>query len=137
MQHSLDERVRRYERSLLTDSRGWFLKVINGKEDNLPQTTGEIYFTSGIKGAKKGSHYHPKAQEWFTLIQGKAILKLEDIITHERKDILLDWEKPETIYIPRKVAHSVEATEDSESFILCAYTDLLYDPKDTVAYEIK
>ena len=134
--NSLEERVKLQKRSLLIDDRGWFLKVINGHEDNLPQSPGEVYFTCGIRGKKKGSHYHSQAQEWFTVIQGKAILKLEDINTHERKDIIMDSENPETVYIPREVAHSVETTKDCESFILCAYTDLLYDPKDTIVFEI-
>lgn len=134
---SLKDRVTVYSRHLLKDDRGWFLKVITGKEDLLPHSTGEVYFTCGLQGKKKGSHYHMQAQEWFTVIQGKAVLRLEDINTHEHKEILMDAGDPITVYIPRNVAHSVEATNDCESFILCAYTDILYDPKDTIAYDIK
>ena len=57
--------------------------------------------------------------------------------THERLDILMDASNPETIYIPRNVAHSVECAPDSDKFILCAYTDLLYNPEDTIPYETK
>jgi dTDP-4-dehydrorhamnose 3,5-epimerase and related enzymes len=134
--NNLDKKIVLYTRKLIKDDRGWFLKAITGKENGLQKYTGEVYFTSGIKGKKKGAHYHPKAQEWFTVIQGKALLKLEDIETHERKDIILDSQNPITVFIPRMVAHSIETTEDCNSFILCAYTDLLYDPKDTIAYEI-
>lgn len=133
---NLKKRVCTYPRKLLKDDRGWFLKVINGNENSIPQSTGEVYFTCGIKGKKKGSHYHLLAQEWFTVILGKAILKLEDIMTGERMDILLDSENPVTIYIPRNVAHSVEAAPGVDSFILCAYTDVQFDPKDTITYEI-
>ena len=135
--NSMEEKITIYPRKLLTDERGWFLKVMTGNEDFLPKYIGEVYFTCGIRGKKKGSHYHSMAQEWFTVIQGKALLKLEDINTHERKDIILDAEEPITVYIPQDIAHSVEATEDCDSFILCAYTDLHYDPKDTIAYEIQ
>lgn len=134
---SLKEKVKIYPRHLLKDERGWFLKAITGKEENLPDSTGEVYFTCGLKGQRKGSHYHPKAQEWFTLITGNAILKLEDINTHERLDIKMDSMNPQTIYIPRYVAHSLECDNNCNEFILCAYTDLLYDPQDTIPYNIE
>ena len=133
----LKDKITKYPRRLLKDDRGWFLKVITGKEEKFPPHTGEVYFTCGINGKTKGSHYHPKAQEWFTLIDGKAILRLEDIETHERLEILMEASNPETVYIPRNVAHSVECAPDCDKFILCAYTDLLYNPEDTIPYEIK
>ena len=49
----------------------------------------------------------------------------------------MEASNPETVYIPRNVAHSVECARDSDKFILCAYTDLLYNPEDTIPYEIK
>ena len=42
---------------------------------------------------QKRGHYHPKAVEWFTTIEGSVILKLEDVDTNERRDIVLDFEK--------------------------------------------
>lgn len=133
---SLENRVVKYQRCLISDERGWFLKVITGKENCLPPHTGEVYFINGIKGKLRGSHYHLLAQEWFTVIVGKAVLKLEDINTHERLDIIMDAQNPLTVYVPRGVAHSLECTDDCNQFILCAYTDTLYDPTDTIQYEI-
>ena len=132
----LSERVKIYPRNLIQDDRGWFLKVITGKEDNLPHHTGEIYLTMGRKGQSKGGHFHPEAYEWFTLISGKATLKLEDIYTHERLDIELSLHDPKVIFVPNNVAHVVENKSDAD-FILLAYTDRLYDPNDTIAYNIK
>ena len=73
--------------------------------------------------------------EWFTIIEGSAILKLEDIKTHERKDIEMSLEKAITVFIPNNVAHVVVNNSDKD-FILLAYTDRLYDPNDTVQYSI-
>ena len=102
----------------------------------VPVHTGEVYLTMGKAGQTKGGHYHPQAVEWFTLIEGSAILKLEDVATHERKDIEMSLEKSITVFIPNNVAHVVE-NNGSSDFILLAYTDKLYDPKDTIAYTIK
>lgn len=132
----LADRCKVINRKLISDERGWFLKVIDGKEMYLPNHTGEIYLTMGKEGQTKGGHYHPSAVEWFTLIQGSAILKLEDINTHERLDIELSLQKAITVFIPNNIAHAV-VNNTKEDFILLAYTDKLYDPSDTIPYKIK
>lgn len=135
MPATLKDRVKIIPRRLIKDDRGWFLKVITGTEEGLPKHTGEVYLTMGVRGQSKGGHFHPEAVEWFTVIEGKALLKLEDIYTHERLDIEMSLEKAITVFIPNDVAHIVENT-GNEKFVLLAYTDKLYDPADTVAYTI-
>ena len=130
------DKVHIINRRLIADDRGWFLKVITGTEECIPSRTGDVYLTMGKPGQSKGGHYHPEAVEWFTIIEGSAILKLEDIETHERFDIEMSLEKAITVFIPNNVAHIVVNNSDKD-FILLAYTDKLYDPKDTIAYTIK
>lgn len=132
---TLKDKIRIIPRRLIRDGRGWFLKVITGTEENLPGHTGEVYLTMGKPGQTKGGHYHPKAVEWFTLISGKAVLKLEDVQTHERLQMEIGFDEALTVFVPNGVAHAWQnASEDD--FILLAYTDLLYDPADTIAYEL-
>ena len=130
------EKVRVIPRRLISDDRGWFLKAITGTEEDIPSHTGEVYLTMGKPGQAKGGHYHPEALEWFTVIQGEAILKLEDIETHERRDIPMSLDKAISVFIPNNVAHTVVNNSDKD-FILLAYTDKLDDPKDTISYTIK
>lgn len=129
------DKVQIIKRRLIADNRGWFLKAITGTEEWIPSHTGEVYVTMGKPGQAKGGHYHPQAVEWFTIIEGSAILKLEDVETHERRVIELPFEKSQTVFIPNGVAHIVVNNSD-ENFILLAYTDKLYDPTDTIAYKI-
>lgn len=129
------DKVRIIPRRLIADDRGWFLKAITGTEEDIPSHTGEVYLTMGKPGQAKGGHYHPEAVEWFTIIEGSAILKLEDMETHERMDIEMPFEKAQTVFIPNNVAHIVVNNSDKD-FILLAYTDKLYDPADTIAYQI-
>ena len=56
--------------------------------------------------------------------------------THERKDIEMPFEKAQTVFIPNNVTDIV-ANNSDEDFILLAYTAKLYDPSDTIAYNIK
>ena len=123
------DKVRIIPRRLIADDRGWFLKAITGKEEDIPSHTGEVYLTMGKPGQAKGGHYHPEAVEWFTIIEGCAILKLEDMETHERRDIEMPFEKAQTVFIPNGVAHIVVNNSD-KNFIL------LYDPADTITYQI-
>lgn len=130
------EKVKIINRRLIADDRGWFLKAITGTEENIPPHTGEVYLTMGKPGQSKGGHYHPEAIEWFTIIEGTAILKLEDMETHERIDIEMPFDKAQTVFIPNNVAHVVINNSD-KNFILLAYTDKLYDPTDTIPYTIE
>ena len=129
------DKVRIIPRRLIADDRCWFLKAITGKEEDIPSHTGEVYLTMGKPGQAMGGHYHPEAVEWFTIIEGCAILKLEDMETHERRDIEMPFEKAQTVFIPNGVAHIVVNNSD-KNFILLAYTDKLYDPADTITYQI-
>lgn len=130
------DKVQIIPRRLIADDRGWFLKVITGTEEGIPSHTGEVYLTMGKPGQGKGGHYHPEAVEWFSVIEGSAVLKLEDMVTHERRNIEMSLEKAITVFIPNNVAHIVVNNSDKD-FILLAYTDKLYDPADTIAYKIK
>lgn len=130
------EKVHIINRRLIADDRGWFLKAITGTEEGLPAHTGEVYLTMGKPGLAKGGHYHPEAVEWFTIIEGSAILKLEDMVTHETREIEMSLEKAITVFIPNNVAHIVVNNSDKD-FILLAYTDKLYDPADTIAHKFE
>lgn len=130
------EKVQIINRRLIADDRGWFLKVITGTEEGLPSHTGEVYLTMGKPGQAKGGHYHPEAVEWFTIIEGSAILKLEDMETHETREIEMSLETAITVFIPNNVAHIVVNNSDKD-FILLAYTDKLYDPADTIAHKFE
>ncbi|WP_089333040.1 polysaccharide biosynthesis C-terminal domain-containing protein [Hymenobacter mucosus] len=130
----LSEKIQLIDRRILVDSRGYFLKVLTGTEEGLPAYTGEIYLTSAKPGEAKGGHYHPKANEWFTLIQGECELKLTDIKTGEKLAKTLHSSEPCTVYIPNNVAHTFLNTSNANDFLLLAYTDQLYDPIDTIPF---
>lgn len=131
----LKEKIKIIPRRLIKDERGWFLKAITGTEEHLPKHTGEVYLTMGKPGQTKGGHYHPKALEWFTLIGGKALLKLEDMDSHERMELEVNFEDAISVFVPNGIAHAWQNIGD-EDFILLAYTDMLYDPADTIAHSL-
>ncbi len=133
---NLGDRIRRIARQRGADERGWFLKVIDGKEEFLPRGTGEFYVTMAIPGRQRGGHYHSICNEWFTVIQGFAEVILDDPATGERMMTCLSEEFPETLYVPAGVAHIFSNPEGSTTpFLLVAYADRAYDPEDTILYD--
>lgn len=134
---SLLKRVRLIPRTLREDTRGWFLKVIDGKEEDLPRRTGEVYLTMAAPGQVRGNHYHQLASEWFTVVQGIAEVALVDTTTRERAEMTLASSSPVTLFVPPRVAHVFKNPADRmEPMLLVAYSDRLYDPSDTIRYNL-
>lgn len=130
--NKLESKPKLIERKLLTDSRGWFLKVIDGNEEGNPFAC-EVYITSAKPGDSKGGHYHLNAQEWFTLISGEALLTTINVATLEKSEIILSEFNPQSIYVPPGIAHNF-LNVGAKDYILLAYTDLIYTPSDTIIY---
>lgn len=133
---SLNERIIKIPRQRITDSRGWFLKTLSGFEEGLPKEVGEIYTVFSENGASRGGHYHKEATEWFILLSGYSTLQLRDFKTDESMSIILDADNPFTVVVPPFVAHRFDGIYN-KSFLLLAYTDIQYDPTDTIAYIFK
>ncbi len=130
----LKEKIKIFDRYKIIDNRGWFLKVLTGKESYLPNHTGEIYITSAKINESKGGHYHKEANEWFTLLVGECELLLVDIFTDEAMKLNLDSSIPQTVFVPPNVAH-IFVNSGNEDFLLMAYSDLLYNPVDTIPFD--
>src|SRR5579871_1734046 len=125
---SLKDKIRIIDRKLLPDSRGWFLKTLNGFEEFLSEKVGEIYMTMASPSEWRANHYHNKANEWFTVFAGKAKMILEDIETKERMELVLDASAPKTIFVPVRIAHVFINISESEPMMLIAYASETYDP---------
>ena len=117
-----------------SDSRGWFLKVLEGNEEHLKDEIGEFYITVALPKKIKGGHYHKLANEWFTLISGSCILDLYENKTSKRIQIKLSSEDPVTVFVPPNISHRFINVTD-ENFILVAYSDQKYDPIDTIHFD--
>jgi len=122
------------ERRLIVDHRGFFLKTMTGFARDLPQTFGEIYVIKGDKGKARANHYHLAATEWFTVLQGQVRLNLKHVETGETASLLLTAHAPVTIRVNPSVAHSLIGVDDQD-YIMMAYTDVRYDPVDTIAHD--
>lgn len=132
----LDE-VQELPRRKFVDERGWFLKIITGHEDHLPDSTGEVYLTLSYPGQVRGNHYHPLTAEWFTVVMGEAEVVLSDVETGETRRMVLNADEPITLYIPARVGHAFRNPETTSGIMMFAmYADRLYDAANTVPLEL-
>jgi dTDP-4-dehydrorhamnose 3,5-epimerase-like enzyme len=122
-------------RNKIPDSRGYFLKIMHGSETMADKQFGEIYLVKGEAGKSRANHFHEVATEWFTVIQGKVSLILEELCSGEQVSIYMDADMPVTVKVPPKVAHSLVGI-DGADYMLLAYSDKPYVPSDTIPYNI-
>src|SRR5207302_6514309 len=128
---NLFEQIKIIPRQLQPDVRGWFLKVIDGKEEHLPPQTGEVYLTLAEPGQVRGNHYHRRTAEWFTVVIGSAQLRLRDPATGETQELWLDAANPRTVYVPAGLAHAFKNPDTAAGqMLLIAYADRLYEADD-------
>lgn len=134
----LSDRITVIPRRLIADERGWFLKVVDGGEAGIPDQVGEVYLTMAVPGQARGNHYHPRTDEWFTIVAGSALLLVTDPASGERGEYRLDAAEPVTVHIPAGIAHVFVNPADSVAdFLLVAYAANRYDPNDTVPFRVE
>ena len=118
----LKERIEIINRKRIEDSRGYFLKVLTGKENGLSKSFGEIYLTMAYPNEFRGGHYHKLATEWFTIIEGRATLIIEDINTNEKIHLNMDSKTPSLStmrFLPRLAFNLILLpTKDSRSLLI-------------------
>lgn len=129
--------VRLIPRKRLDDPRGWFLKVLKGDEEGLPNQMGEIYLAVANPGEMRGSHYHIRASEWFTVVLGSALLHLLDPASGKRLELALSAVTPVTVFVPAGIGHAfVNLANATQPMMVIAYADQPYDPADTIPLEL-
>lgn len=67
-----------------------------------------------------GNHYHKKKREIFIPIHGNFTLILENIITKEKEEVLLDSKKYSMFYINSRIAHMIKAHKAGSILLVLA-----------------
>ncbi len=104
------------------DERGAFFEIIRTNGG-----TGQSSFSVTVPGVTRGDHYHRRKIERFTVLSGRATIRLrrllsEDVITYE-----VDGEHPQAIDMPTGWTHNITNTGD-EPLYTSFWTNDLFDP---------
>lgn len=110
--------------ALHTDARGSFVETIRLRGG------GQVSFSTTHPGITRGEHYHTRKIERFTVIRGKARVRLRRVGTEEILSFDIDGERPAYIDIPVWYTHNVTNVGDGDLYMQFWISEW-YDPADS------
>lgn len=111
-----------------SDSRGTFAEIVKS-----PLCGGQSSYSTTVKGATRGNHYHRSKVERFTVISGNATIRLRKIFTNEVVEHKVDGENPTSIDMPTFWCHSI-VNSGTSTLITHFWTNEVFDPKNPDTY---
>jgi len=89
-----------------TDERGYLHVPLDANQIGDGLAFGEVYVVrSEAPGDRRGDHLHPETAEWFSVIEGHAVLQLRDPETGQVREVALRSNEPTTVFVPAGLAH--------------------------------
>jgi len=125
----LDENDFSYDLDLKEDNRGNFVELIKSR------TFGQVSTSRSRKGVIRGNHYHNTKNEKFCVIQGKAVIKLRNILNDKIIFYYVSDKKIEIVDIPPGYTHSIEnLTDGNGEMIILIWANGIFDPENPDTY---
>lgn len=109
------------------DARGVFVETIR------LGVGGQVSFSTTVPGITRGNHFHTRKIERFTVIRGKACIKLRRIGSDEVLDFYLDGTEPSYVDMPVWYTHNITNTGEEELYTQF-WINEWYDPDDGDTY---
>lgn len=109
------------------DNRGSFTELI--RSDSKGQSSISLTSTNETRG----NHFHTRKIERFSVIKGKALIKLREILSGEVLEFVLNGEYPSFIDIPVWNTHSIQNIGEEE-LITCFWINEHYDDENSDTY---
>lgn len=113
------------------DERGLLVEIL--RDDEIDEEIKQVYFSITKPGAVRGNHYHKRKVEWFCVIRGLAKLVMEDIVSRERREYILNGKDPKIVKVPPGVAHAIQNIGDSDMYLVIIVNEV-FDPNDPDTY---
>ena len=110
-----------------TDTRGSFLEIVR------VNVGGQVSFSTTLPGITRGNHYHTRKIERFSVIKGKALIRLRKIGTSEILELYLDGNEPSYVDMPIWYTHSIKNIGNEELYTNF-WINEFYDANDPDTY---
>lgn len=104
------------------DERGAFVELVRARGGS-----GQASTSTTAPGVTRGDHFHRRKFERFSVVSGRAVIRLRRILTSHVVEIPVDGDAPVAVDMPTLWSHSIENVGDGllhTSF----WTDDLFDP---------
>lgn len=109
------------------DNRGVFCELIRTKE------AGQVSVSTTNPNIVRGGHYHNTKMERFIVIKGKAKIKFEHVLDHNKYEFEVSGDKLQYVTIPVGYQHSINNIGDDE-LVLILWANELFDPEISDTY---
>jgi UDP-2-acetamido-2,6-beta-L-arabino-hexul-4-ose reductase len=96
-------------------------------------TGGQVSFSTTRPGVTRGSHFHTRKIERFTVIKGKARIQMRRIGTDEVVEFALDGENPAHVDMPVWYTHNITNTGNDDVYTQF-WINEWYDEKNPDTY---
>lgn len=110
-----------------TDPRGTFVEIIR------LEVGGQVSFSTTVPGITRGNHFHTRKIERFSVIKGKALIRLRKIGSAEVLDFYLDGENPSYVDMPVWYTHNIKNIGE-EVLYTNFWINEFYDESDPDTY---
>jgi len=95
-----------------TDERGDFVEVLKFN------TSGQVSYSTTKSGITRGNHFHIRKMERFSVIKGRASIKLRKYGTNQVFDFVVDCDNPGFVDMPVWYTHNITNIGDEELITL-------------------
>ena len=109
------------------DNRGVFCELVRTKE------AGQVSVSTTNPNIVRGGHYHNTKMERFIVIKGKAKIKFEHVIDHNKYEFEVSGDKLQYVTIPVGYQHSINNIGNDE-LVLILWANELFDPEISDTY---
>jgi len=109
------------------DDRGNFVEIIRLEKG------GQISFSTTKKGITRGNHFHTRKIERFSVIKGKAQIKLRKIGSNDVYNYYLSGDEPAYVDMPIWYTHNIKNIGDEELYTIF-WINEFYDADDPDTY---
>ena len=110
-----------------SDERGDFVEVMKF------HSGGQASYSSTKPGITRGNHFHIRKMERFSVIRGKASIKLRKYGTDQVSEYIIDRQEPAYIDIPIWYTHNITNLGE-EDLVTLFWINEFYDPSDPDTY---
>lgn len=110
------------------DARGSFFEIVRSRGGS-----GQSSFSTTVAGVTRGDHFHRRKIERFTVLSGRAVIRLRRLFTEDVIEFHVDGESPVAIDMPTMWSHSIQNT-GHQLLYTAFWTNDIFDPSapDTI-----
>jgi len=105
------------------DPRGNFVEIIR------QGTGGQVSFSTTKKGITRGDHFHTRKIERFSVIKGKAIIKLRKVNSNEIFTYHLSGDEPSYVDMPIWFSHNITNIGEEDLYTMF-WINETYNPNE-------